>query len=835
MLVWLTGLISCAPRMASVKEDSGLPIIKDIQVTEMPSKVEIRVFSDFPLLYTTFQLTDPDRLVVDLAGIDFGRFKSTINVQQSDVLEIRPIPAKKPNDVGSLEILLAKPLESNIRVKDGVLFIDLLKEKKLDLEMASKGRDLGNETPPFLDPKMEKGTKGEPFSEILEPVVEVPVQPMVASEPIKKSLPPATQVTKVEAVSDTDGVKVLIEGNGELKQESFLIEGKRLVVDLPGTTSLLETHLLPGVGPTLNRIRVGQHLNPKKVRVVLDLSEPSPFKVMEEGAVIVVHLASKPSIEEALISVSAKESSAGQAIMLAESVGKENEGAFSGTPTPITGNGNSEIKMENSKELKQKEPSPSLKTEKKISETPKEVSQPKTKDESVKAEGLKKVKNSDDGSTEKKAVKTNKKGKEKVSEGEIIQEKRFIGRKISLDFQDADLTNIIRLIADVSGSNVIVGSDVKGRVTLKLINVPWDQSLDIILKMNGLGQLRDGNIIRIATLANIAKQQKAEGDAKKATIEAEDLVTKIIPVNYAKASSLSPTLKKSLSSRGDIMVSNETNTLIVKDIPQHINEVSELVKILDRQTPQVVIEARVVQANTSFAQDIGVQWGGGYTSTSSAGLNYGVFGGNSGAPINPSTGFAVNLPASGSAGPLGATSFTVGRLGRYNLDLRLSAGETTGETKVISTPRITTLDNKEAKIQQGESIPFETVSQSGTQTQFVDATLNLTVTPQITPDGSIIMKIKVTKNAIGSFRSSITGTPSIDKREVNTEILVKDGETAVIGGIFESTDDDSTAGVPWLNKIPVLGWFFKRESETQTRRELLIFITPTISAVQPAV
>jgi len=211
----------------------------------------------------------------------------------------------------------------------------------------------------------------------------------------------------------------------------------------------------------------------------------------------------------------------------------------------------------------------------------------------------------------------------------------------------------------------------------------------------------------------------------------------------------------------------------------------------------------------------------------------GCSGGNSGLATAPTTGFAVNLPASGIAGPLGASTFTVGKLGRHNLDLRLSAGEINGETKIISTPRITTLDNKEAKIQQGESIPFETVSQSGTQTQFIDATLNLTVTPHITPDGSVIMKIKVTKNAIGTFRSSITGTPSIDKREASTEILVSHGETAVIGGIFESTEAESMAGVPWFHEIPILGWLFKRESESQSRRELLIFITPTIVNFQP--
>jgi len=672
--------------------------------------------------------------------------------------------------------------------------------------MVSEEGETGKEPPLFLDDKMKgKDTQVEPFPEIVEQVVEEPAQVVMAPESQEtlaqeafaiEALPPASKVLKVEAVSDTDGIKVLIEGDGQLKQESFLIDDNRLVVDLLGTSSLLESHILPGADPIIKRIRVGQHTDPKKVRVVLDLSQPSPFKVMEEGAVIVVHFA--PPLKEEPGIASAKKTSASQPDVLKET--KE---------SPI-----------------------GQMAEEKFSETPKGLNRSQTQAEPKKAEVSEKTKKIQD-QKEKKVVKPTPKRVKRSSGGEIIQEKKYTGRKISLDFQDADLTNIIRLIADVSGLNVIVGSDVKGNVTLKLINVPWDQALDIILKMNGLGQLRDDNILRIATLGKIAKQQKAEADAKKATVEAEDLITKIIPINYSKASSLSATLKKSLSSRGDITVNAETNTLIVKDIPQHIDEVSDLVKALDRQTPQVVIEARIVQANTSFARDLGVQWGGDFNSTSSGGLNYGVFGGNSGAATAPATGFAVNLPASGIAGPLGASTFTVGRLGRYNLDLRLSAGEINGETKIISTPRITTLDNKEAKIQQGESIPFETVSQSGTQTQFIDATLNLTVTPQITPDGSVIMKIKVTKNAIGTFRSSITGTPSIDKREVSTEILVSDGETAVIGGIFESSEDESIAGVPWFHKIPILGWLFKRESESQSRRELLIFITPTIVNPQP--
>ncbi|MCI0530188.1 MAG: type IV pilus secretin PilQ, partial [Nitrospira sp.] len=359
----------------------------------------------------------------------------------------------------------------------------------------------------------------------------------------------------------------------------------------------------------------------------------------------------------------------------------------------------------------------------------------------------------------------------------------------------------------------VLGEDVKGKITLKLQNVPWDQALDIILRSKGLGQLREGNVIRVDTNSNIAKLQDDEAKAKESLIKAEDLSTRIIEVNYSKAQSLSSTLKKSLSPRGDITVDEGTNTLIIKDVSRNLDEVSRLVKILDRQTPQVLIEARVVIANATFARDLGIQWGAA-AATLTGNNRIGIFAGPTGsfgneipdpanvtAPnITPPSTFAVNLPASGSAGPLGNLGFTFGKfVGRpLTLDLRISAGETTGDTKLLSSPKVVTLDNKEAIIQQGESIPFETVSQSGTQTQFIDATLNLTVTPHITPDGSVIMKVKATKNAIGTFRSARTGAPSIDKREATTEVLVKDGETTVIGGILETTQARTIEGVPWL-------------------------------------
>ncbi|HCY19404.1 MAG TPA: type IV pilus secretin PilQ, partial [Deltaproteobacteria bacterium] len=332
--------------------------------------------------------------------------------------------------------------------------------------------------------------------------------------------------------------------------------------------------------------------------------------------------------------------------------------------------------------------------------------------------------------------------------------------------------------------------------------------------------------------------------SRKAKEKLEDLEIKLLPVNYAKASEMEPQVKGLLSDRGTIGIESRTNTLIIKDIPANIARVVDLIKKLDTPTPQVLIEARIIEAQSSFARDLGIQWGGATLTTNSQDQFGSAFGSTSTAPPNTLTptgfigsggqfsaqpNFAVSLPAAGTAGTLGAVGLSFGKLvgEPFLLDLRISAGEKQGLTKTISRPRITTLDNKEAKISQGDSVPFETTSSSGTQTQFIDATLELTVTPHITPDGSVNMRIKASRNSIGSFRSA-TGTPSISKKEASTEIIVKDGETAVIGGIVVSDKADSESGIPFFKDIPIIGWLFKNKSASDSQTELLIFITPNI-------
>ncbi len=425
----------------------------------------------------------------------------------------------------------------------------------------------------------------------------------------------------------------------------------------------------------------------------------------------------------------------------------------------------------------------------------------------------------------------------------------YSGKRIDLDMVDVNITDILRLLAEVSNLNIIASDDVKGTISLRLKNVPWDHAFDLILRSKDLDKTRDGNIIRVAPAAKLRQEKEAALAALKAHEALEALKIEFIAVNYAKASELEPQIKGVLTDRGSVMSEVRTNTLIVKDIRSGIDATKELVKKLDTVIPQVLIEARIVEAESSFARDLGIQWGVDAQNGQNTSTN--IFGASTQAgqmppfpsnpalsPLTPEPSFtarrgvqnyAINLPASGSAGVAGALGFVMGKVGPdpIILDLRLTAGEQEGHLKTISRPRITTMDNKEAKIEQGEEIPFSTTSATGTLTVFKKASLSLTVTPHITPDGSVLMKIIATRDSIGTFRTAL-GEPSINKKESSTEVLVKDGETTVIGGIVISDKSEIERGIPYLMHIPVIGWFFKTKSISDIQKELLIFITPTI-------
>ena len=419
-------------------------------------------------------------------------------------------------------------------------------------------------------------------------------------------------------------------------------------------------------------------------------------------------------------------------------------------------------------------------------------------------------------------------------------QKTYSGQRINLEFHDIDVRNLLRMLADVSKKNIVIADDVTGKITLSLKNVPWDQALDIVLQAKGLGKQEIGNVIRVAKFEAIAKEEAARAEAAKSRAVAAPLKVRIIPVNFSVAAEMARQVKDVLSDRGTVTTDERTNVLIVKDTQDALARAEGLVRNLDTETPSVLIESRIVEAATNFSQAIGVQWGGnfGFSPATGNGLPVGfpnTLTGGGAAGQAPSQGtaatpnYAVNLPAAVGQGAGGGIGLALGSAnGAFNLNLRLTALEKKGVLKTISAPKVTTLDNKEATIGQGKSVPYSQVSASGVNTAFIEALLELKVTPHVTADGSILMKIKATNNQPDSSTTGANGQPSILKRQAETTVLVKDGDTTVIGGIYTRATSSSTNSVPFLGDIPILGFFFKNKTEDDAHTELLIFITPRV-------
>ena len=426
--------------------------------------------------------------------------------------------------------------------------------------------------------------------------------------------------------------------------------------------------------------------------------------------------------------------------------------------------------------------------------------------------------------------------------------RRYRGRRIDLDFNNADIHNILRLLAEVGGVNIVTSDDVDGTVTIRMRNVPWDQALEVILQAKGLGMVRRGNLIRVAPLETLEKERELAIERRKQLETLEPLETRLVPVSYATAAELEPRVEELLSDRGSVSVDERTNTLIVRDIADILDDVEELIRTLDTQTPQVLVEARLVEATSQYVRDVGIQWGGDVTMSTATGnptglifpANLGFTGGNYDQQtptggLSPfqrqiaSPNFAVNLPATTSTGQGGALGITMGALGGgVNLNVRLSAAESTGVVRIISSPRILTLDNHEAHIAQGTLIPYSQISAQGVQTAFQEAKLELRVRPHVTSDGSVSMHVKVTRDEPDFTRTSPRGDPTILKREAETDLLIEDGHTAVIGGIYTRNTGRTVDQIPFFGDIPILGVLFQRRRVRDERNELLIFLTPRI-------
>nr|ABZ09565.1 putative bacterial type II and III secretion system protein [uncultured marine crenarchaeote HF4000_APKG8D22] len=404
--------------------------------------------------------------------------------------------------------------------------------------------------------------------------------------------------------------------------------------------------------------------------------------------------------------------------------------------------------------------------------------------------------------------------------------------KISLDFQNADVRNLFRIFAEISGFNVILSPEVGGSVNIRMIDVPWNQAMEIILTNSALGrECFGGNIVRVATKVTLAAEDTARLSEKTRAVserlnerDSEDLVTEVVRVNHADITELSTSLNALKSARKDalITIDTRTNTLILNDLRHHVDDMLETIKILDISTPQVLIEAKIVEISKTFSQELGISWG-----LVNPEPGFPTVTGNS----TFDTQFLVDLRPTvdiATGNVAGFDSLIQGFLpGNIALNVRLEALEKSGKGRVISSPRVTTADNKEARVLSGRDIPYQVNSVEGNSIQFVNAELSLTVTPHVTSDNSIYMTIDATKNA-ADFAQLAAGIPTITRKEMHTEVLVGNGETTVLAGIYESTSTENKKAVPWFSKLPLVGFLFRAFDDKDTINELLVFITPTI-------
>ena len=431
--------------------------------------------------------------------------------------------------------------------------------------------------------------------------------------------------------------------------------------------------------------------------------------------------------------------------------------------------------------------------------------------------------------------------------------KEYEGQRLTLNFQDIETRAVLQLLAETSGRNIVVSDTVSGNVTLRLRNVPWDQALDIVMTTKGLDMRENGNVIIVAPADEITARETADLEARQAILELEPLYSEFLQVNYAKASDLAALMgggdgNSLLSERGSVAIDDRTNTLLIQDTAERLQDIRRLVRTLDIPIRQVLIESRIVVVNDDFSKELGVRFGAtAYNENSTDGAT--VISGTGGGTDTMINSIVDNLGNGGTIFPIDLPSLTdrynvnlpVGSpAGRFSLavleteylvDLELTAMQAEGRGEIISTPRVITANQKEARIEQGVEIPYQESASSGaTTTQFKKAVLSLTVTPQITPDDNIIMDLLVSKDNVGKLTPSATGgfVPSIDTRSVETQVLVRDGQTVVLGGIYETETRETIRKVPFLGDLPGVGVLFRSRSDIANKSELLIFVTPRI-------
>ncbi len=599
-----------------------------------------------------------------------------------------------------------------------------------------------------------------------------------------------TSLNDIEVSAQEAGASVTLVGNGPLEYETLVIESPdRLVVDLKGVTSRLKAHQFPVGRAGVSRVRAGQfRKEPAPVtRVVFDLDSKAQYRIeRREDRLVVLFGAAEP--------VAASRPAADSVV---EPPGAPWDALDADSVPPTIAVSSS------APAASEAPPSRAL-----SSDAMERLLQAPALAAEAGAESAPAVPPS---SFETKTI--------------VTEETQYTGKKISLNLVDADVKQVFRLFHEISGLNFVLDPSVEGRVTIVLDQVPWDQALDIILNNNGLDKQLENNVVRIAPTQKLATEAASRRQLKEAKELEVEPITITRTLSYAKSKDVERVIRDGgvLSPRGKVIVDERTNTLIISDIPKRVEPLDQLISTLDSETPQVMIEARIVETSRQFVQDFGVRWGFAALADASRGTAT-----NLAFPHNASVRYGLNLPGGGGASAL---NFKFGNiLDSFTLDVTLHALETEGRGRILSSPKIATQNNERAEIEQGVRIPIVNTTATEINVEFVSASLRLSVTPQITAEGTIILDIEVENNS-PDFVNRVGSTPPINTQRAQTKLLVSDGGTTVIGGIFTVNESQSETGVPWFRKIPVFGWLFKARNITNENRELLIFITPKIMRV----
>jgi len=658
----------------------------------------------------------------------------------------------------------------------------------------------------------------------------------LASSPVLAQTPAGATATAavISSVAITQALQraaVRVEGEGRLDVHAGRMQNPdRLVLDFAGARLAVQKTVIPGISAPVRGVRIGQY-RPDVARVVVDLTTATPYQVARDGEAVVIYFET-PSTTPA--------ESAPSVTTLTSRQNEKVRPEFRYTaalPRLVAGRSSKTLNISAPRfalpgELTQ--PSITL-----ASFSGKK--EPVRPDSATQQAAQQAVQQANTAAT---TMATPSQTQTPASAAQAPAAGKYTGEPISVNLKDVDLKDFFRLIHEISGLNVVLDPAVKGSLTIVLDEVPWDQALDIVLQNNSLDKQLSGNVLRIATRSTLKNEAETERDLQKAQAEAVAPVTVTRVLSYAKASSVAPTLKKFLSARGDILFDDRSNQLIIRDIPSVIPVVDNLIRQLDRKSQQVEIEARVVSASRSFAQDIGTQLGfagsttggrslfGGDPAVGCSGVVSSLFpapvvcssGTTSGNGTTTGTPLNTNFPASAPTSGFGFSH----RSPNFAIDFLITAAEAKGVGKLLSKPKVITQNNEKATIKQGTKIPIQTTINNTISVQFIDAVLKLEVTPQITAEGTVFMDVLVENTQIDTGIPRVQGIPALDTEAAETKVTVADGGTVVIGGIIISTQRTDITQVPLVGSLPLIGHLFKRTSVSTASQELMFFLTPRI-------